>query len=116
LAVEALASIKAASTKRELSRQLNQAIDGVAATLVNTRSVCRSSYIHPAVFEDFEAGSLSDVLKLRTRSTRLLDWMDLDEIRVLKWLGKRSAVPCQTSLLPDMSMVTAEGTNDPGSS
>jgi DNA topoisomerase I len=95
LAVEALASIEAASTKRELSRQLNEAIDGVAATLVNTRSVCRSSYIHPAVFEDFEAGSLSDVLKLRTRSTRLLDWMDLDEIRVLKWLSKRSAV--QTS-------------------
>ncbi|MBB3595959.1 DNA topoisomerase-1 [Rhizobium sp. BK529] len=91
LAVEALASVEPASTKRELARQLNLAIDGVAAKLVNTRSVCRSSYIHPAVFEDFQAGVLGDVLRLRTRSTRLLEWMDVDEVRVLKWLRKRSA-------------------------
>ncbi len=91
MAVEALASLEVAATKRELARQLNEAIDAVASKLVNTRSVCRSSYIHPAVFEDFQAGMLRDVLKLKTRSERLQQWLDEEEIRVLRWLRKRSA-------------------------
>ncbi|KAA0690922.1 DNA topoisomerase IB [Neorhizobium sp. P12A] len=89
MAVEALASLHAAPSKRALARQLNEAIDSVAARLVNTRSVCRASYIHPAVFEDFEAGMLSEVVKMRIRSERLLTWMDEEEIRVLRWLKKR---------------------------
>lgn len=93
MAVEVLAAIEAADTKRALASQLNEAIDQVAAKLVNTRSVCRSSYIHPAVFEDFEAGILSGVLKLKTKSERLLQWMDDGEIRVVKWLKRRSAEP-----------------------
>lgn len=91
MAVEMLAAIEAADTKRALARQLNEAIDHVAAKLVNTRSVCRSSYIHPAVFEDFEAGALSGVLKLKTKSERLLQWMDDEEIRVVKWLKRRGS-------------------------
>ncbi|MGV1895830.1 DNA topoisomerase IB [Agrobacterium vitis] len=90
MAVDALAAAEAAKTKRELARQLNAAIDAVAAKLVNTRSVCRSSYIHPAVFEDFQAGTLRDVLKLKTTSERLLQWMDEGEIQVLKWLKKQT--------------------------
>ncbi|SFB50788.1 DNA topoisomerase-1 [Rhizobium sp. NFR07] len=90
MAVEALASLEVATTKRELTRQLNEAIDAVAAKLVNTRSVCRSSYIHPAVFEDFQAGMLRDVLKLKTKSARLQQWLDDEEIRVLRWLKTRA--------------------------
>lgn len=89
MAVERLASLEAAATKRDLARQLNEAVDAVAAKLVNTRSVCRSSYIHPAVFEDFQAGMLRDVLKLKTKSERLQQWLDEEEIRVLRWLKKR---------------------------
>ncbi len=89
MAVEVLASLEAATTKRALARQLNDAVDQVAAKLVNTRSVCRSSYIHPAVFEDFQAGTLGDVLKLTTRSARLLQWMDEEEIRVVRRLKSR---------------------------
>ncbi|MFP3656323.1 DNA topoisomerase IB, partial [Burkholderia sp. SIMBA_052] len=54
MAVDARAALEAAATKRELARQLNEVIDSVAAKLVNIRSVCKSSYIHPAVFEDFQ--------------------------------------------------------------
>jgi DNA topoisomerase-1 len=89
MAVEALATIEVATTNRALARQLNEAIDHVASKLVNTRSVCRSSYIHPAVFEDFEAGLLKDILKLKSKSRRLLTWLDDEEIRVLRWLNKR---------------------------
>lgn len=90
MAVKALASLQAAPTKRALASQLNEAIDSVAAKLVNTRSVCRTSYIHPAVFEDFEAGKLWEVLQIKTRSERLLTWMDDEEIRVLRWLKRRA--------------------------
>lgn len=91
MAVDALAPLEVAATKRERTRQINEAVDAVAAKLVNTRAVCRSSYIHPAVFEDFQAGTLHDVLKLTTRSQRLLRWLDAEEIRVLKWLKTRHA-------------------------
>jgi DNA topoisomerase-1 len=45
------------------------------------------------VFEDFRAGRLRDVLKMKTKSERLLQWMDEEEIRVLRWLKKRAATP-----------------------
>jgi DNA topoisomerase-1 len=88
MAAFSLAAVEPAPSQRERARQLNAVIDTVAAKLVNTRSVCRASYIHPKVFEDFEAGRLTSLFKLgRTRSARLLDWMDEDEICVLKWLA-----------------------------
>lgn len=90
MAVAALAPLEAAASDRALARQLNEAIDAVAARLVNTRAVCRSSYIHPAVFEDFRVGKLRDVLRLRTTSERLLEWMDEEEVRVFRWLRKRT--------------------------
>lgn len=87
MAAFSLAALEPAASQRERARQINAIIDTVAAKLVNTRSVCRSSYIHPRVFEDFEAGTLRELVKLgKTRSLRLLDWMDEDEICVLKWL------------------------------
>jgi DNA topoisomerase-1 len=96
MAVGALSSMETAASDRALARQLNEAIDQVAAKLVNTRSVCRSSYIHPAVFEDFRAGTLRDILKIKTKSKRLLQWMDEEEIRVLRWLKQRAAVAALT--------------------
>jgi len=87
MAAFSLAALEVAPSQRERARQLNAIIDQVAAKLVNTRSVCRSSYIHPKVFEDFETGTLKALVKLgKTRSARLHDWMDEDEICVLRWL------------------------------
>jgi DNA topoisomerase-1 len=87
LAACALASIKAGETQRQRARQINEVIDSVAAQLVNTRAVCRASYIHPRVFEDFEAGRLVILKQMRpTTSVRLSQWMDDEEIRVLRWL------------------------------
>lgn len=88
MAVEKLVSVDCAVPKAELARQINLAIDQVAKTLVNTRAVCRSSYIHPAVFEDFKAGVLHEVPRLKTKSERLLQWMDEEEICVFRWLKK----------------------------
>ncbi|CAN7581770.1 DNA topoisomerase IB [Rhizobium sp. LjRoot30] len=90
MAVSALAPLEVGPSERAIAQQINEAIDGVAAKLVNTRAVCRSSYIHPAVFDDFRAGKLAGINRLRkTRSQRLLEWMDEEEIRVLHWLTSR---------------------------
>lgn len=92
MAAFSLAGLEPAASQRERARQMNAVIDSVAARLVNTRSVCRSSYIHPRVFEDFEAGNLGALTKLgKTRSRRLLDWMDEDEICVFRWLSSPTA-------------------------
>jgi len=40
------------------SRVINDVIDSVADHLGNTRAVCRSSYVHPAVVESFIQGTL----------------------------------------------------------
>ena len=39
-------------------RVLNDVIDSVADHLGNTRAVCRSSYVHPAVIESYIQGTL----------------------------------------------------------
>ena len=39
-------------------RVLNEVIDAVADHLGNTRAVCRTSYVHPAVVESYVSGTL----------------------------------------------------------
>lgn len=89
MAATALSVIEPGSSRRQVKQQVNDVIDSVAARLVNTRAVCRSAYIHPKVFEDFESGALADLAKIRpSRSETLTRWMDEDEIRVQRWLKK----------------------------
>ena len=48
---------------REAKSAILQAIDRVAERLNNTRAVCRKYYIHPAVIETYEAGTLHEALQ-----------------------------------------------------
>jgi DNA topoisomerase IB len=87
LAASSLALVQKAESAAERTRQINAVIDTVAAQLFNTRAVCRSSYIHPRVFEAFEDDSLKKLTEARkggNAKQRL--WMEDDEIRVLRWL------------------------------
>ncbi|WP_431319867.1 DNA topoisomerase IB [Rhizobium sp. YTU87027] len=89
MAATALATVEPHESQRGRTRQINIVVDTVAARLVNTRAVCRSSYIHPKVFESFETGKLAKLASARpSRSARLLRWMDQDEIAVLRWLKR----------------------------
>ncbi|NTF46592.1 DNA topoisomerase [Rhizobium sp. AC27/96] len=92
MAAALLAPLDVEPSERAIARQINDAIDIVASRLGNTRAVCRSSYIHPAVFEDFRGGRLGEVSKIRTRSERLLQWMDPEEIGVERWLKRRASI------------------------
>lgn len=58
---ERLAETARPETKAETRRAVNAAVDDAAARLGNTRAVCRSSYVHPAVIEGFTSGALHDL-------------------------------------------------------
>ncbi|KKB09343.1 DNA topoisomerase IB [Devosia chinhatensis] len=70
-------------TKTGQASTLNAIIDQVAGRLGNTRAVCRSCYIHPAILESWQAGAL-------TRSGRLkpIDGLDEDEVETTAFLKR----------------------------
>lgn len=87
LAASALGAMEPETSQRGLKRQINFVVDAIANRLMNTRAVCRSSYIHPKVFRDFESGGLIGLGKIRLSSNaNAALWMADDERRVLKWL------------------------------
>ena len=61
LAAEALRELGFESAT-EAKRNVAQAIKSVAARLGNTPSVCRKCYVHPAVLDAYEEGSLAEAL------------------------------------------------------
>jgi DNA topoisomerase I len=72
LALEALREENDPTSEAERRRMVNCAIDRVAKRLGNTRAICRSSYIHPAVFASFADGSLQTLDPTRLRERRRL--------------------------------------------
>lgn len=72
-------------TKKEAGELRNRIIDKVAATLGNTRAVCRSGYIHPQIILSWESGQLPAQLKA-SGPFRRKDFLDIEEVRTLAWL------------------------------
>jgi DNA topoisomerase-1 len=62
-AVAALEALGPAPTEREAKSAILRAIDQVAERLNNTRAVCRKYYVHPAVIETYQAGTLHEALR-----------------------------------------------------
>jgi DNA topoisomerase-1 len=69
LAVAALRECGKAPSQRTAKKHVLQAIEAVAGVLGNTRAVCRSSYVHPAVLEAYVNGTL--VIDGSSRASRL---------------------------------------------
>jgi DNA topoisomerase I len=61
-AVGALRELGPAESEREAKSAILKAIDQVAERLNNTRAVCRKYYVHPAVFETYQAGTMVKAL------------------------------------------------------
>jgi DNA topoisomerase I len=79
-------------TKTGVSRALNAVIDQVAHQLGNTRSVCRSCYIHPGIVESWAKGELPDELAALARSRRKAPpGLDEEEALVFFWLELRES-------------------------
>ncbi len=56
LAARALRELGPPASEREARRNVNKALDHVAARLRNTRAVCRKYYVHPAVIAAYHRG------------------------------------------------------------
>jgi len=56
--LEALAQQEPGPSAAMRKRQINEALKAAAQTLENTPTICRKSYVHPAVLTAFEAGVL----------------------------------------------------------
>ena len=50
------------TSSADARRRITVCIKAVAGLLGNTPTVCRASYVHPAVFELYESGRLGEVL------------------------------------------------------
>jgi DNA topoisomerase-1 len=59
LACTALTECEEAASRAAAKRNVLRAIEAVAGVLGNTRSVCRKSYIHPAVLDAYEQGLMT---------------------------------------------------------
>ena len=69
-AAAALRELGAATTKKEAEKNIKAAVDRTAAMLGNTRSVCRKYYIHPALLEAYQEGSVLPPEERRAWSER----------------------------------------------
>jgi DNA topoisomerase-1 len=82
-AATALAISRPPKSKREAETQVRAAIDVAAEVLGNTRTVCRASYVHPAIPEAYEDGSLQE----RWDRARTAGRLDRGERTLLAVLG-----------------------------
>ena len=75
------------ATKAATTRTLVEIVKGVAAQLGNTPAVCRKCYIHPAVIESFQQGTLHEILSRLPRGRARTSGLDLDERLTLAFLA-----------------------------
>ncbi|WGM30357.1 DNA topoisomerase IB [Brevundimonas sp. NIBR11] len=61
-AARALRDMEAPTSPTDAKRKITVCVKAVAGLLGNTPTVCRSSYVHPAVFELYESGKIGEVL------------------------------------------------------
>jgi DNA topoisomerase-1 len=70
VAAETLVDLGPPSSAKEADKQILEAVDVAAAKLGNTRAVCRSCYVHPAVPESHLDGTLHDAWRTSRNAAR----------------------------------------------
>ena len=65
LAATALRELDKIDSKAQARKNVVKAIEAVAGLLGNTRTVCRKSYIHPAIIDSYMDGSMLETLSRR---------------------------------------------------
>lgn len=92
IAARALRALGPAASERQARRNVNRALDQVAAHLRNTRAVCRKYYVHPAIIEAYHRG-VAVPKPPRARRGRLRPSAALrrEEIAVLQFLQQEVA-------------------------
>ncbi len=83
IAAETLVELGPPASQKEADKQILVAIDAAAERLGNTRAVCRSCYVHPAVPEAHVDGSLHDAWRT-SRSAAMCRRGERAVLKVLK--------------------------------
>jgi DNA topoisomerase-1 len=83
------------ASKAQLKRNIVQAIDMVAKKLGNTKAVCRQCYIHPAVIEGYQEGSLGRAFRgrVKRKSSDARSGLSSEEAAVAALLRAQSKIP-----------------------
>lgn len=91
LAAQALQEFEDFDSQAAAKRNVTQAIERVASQLGNTKTVCRKSYVHPAVIASYLDKTLIETLKRRTEERLREDLHSLtpEEAAVLALLQQR---------------------------
>jgi DNA topoisomerase-1 len=91
LAARALREFEDFDSQAAAKRNIVQAIERVAASLGNTKSVCRKCYVHPEIIDAYLDRSLTQTLKARTeqRLRGSLNKLPAEEAAVLALLQQR---------------------------
>ena len=86
-----LRTLEDVETQPATKKKLKHAIEQVARRLGHTPTICRKSYIHPKVIEDYLAGELFKVLKIEMamEHSESTEGMEPYEAAVLDYLGAR---------------------------
>ena len=92
LAAKALCSFPMPASDAAFKRSVVQAVDSVAAKLGNTRAVCRSCYVHPAVFDAFRSGVTIQSAGVRSSGPRRANF-SAGETAVLALLRAKGREP-----------------------
>jgi DNA topoisomerase-1 len=86
LAARALCELDPPASMAQAKRNVLRAVEAVAKLLGNTRTVCRKSYIHPAILDAYNDGSLIRSLNGSHRSSPR--GLRADEAAVVALLGR----------------------------
>lgn len=87
LALEALLNAGTPESATDAKRSVVDAVKQTAERLGNTAAVCRRCYIHPAILEAYESGSLAEQVRPRGRHKRSEDvGLSVEEQRLLALL------------------------------
>jgi DNA topoisomerase-1 len=95
LAVHALAAREPGTSLSAKRREVKRALESVSAELGNTVAICRKSYVHPAVINQYTNGELSASFRQATRkaSRRLVRGLRRPEVIALCWLEALPGLP-----------------------
>jgi DNA topoisomerase-1 len=89
VAARALRQMGPPASERQARRNVNRALDQVAAHLRNTRAVCRKYYVHPAIIEAYHRGiAVPEPPRARRGRFRPSAALRREEISVLQFLQR----------------------------
>jgi DNA topoisomerase-1 len=95
LAVNALAASEPGTSLTARRREVKRALESVSAELGNTIAICRKSYVHPAVIEQYTSGQLRATFRKATLQAkrRPVRGLRAPEAVALRWLEALSTLP-----------------------